>query len=380
MNNLEELILNLGGKQERQSITWREASETIYEETGVRLTPDSVRLRYKRLLNRQDKDSVNNLTDFLVQKQQLSDLRTQINAAARKISREETIKEIANKSATYIAKKFPFYKENSYKSNFVDTNREGILLLSDWHYGIEVNEFNNTYNKNVCVQRLATLLDYVTRYIVQNKLQKLHIVNMGDLIAGRIHLPLRINSQEDVISQIMAVSELLAQFIESLRRFTEITYQDCLDNHSRLEPNKKESIQLESLQRITSWYLKERIVNDKDSFKHNVTFNDNEFDAGIINFNCLGHEVGAVHGDLDSPCKVVSNVSMFTRKQYDLICTAHYHHHSEDEVNMVDVISNGSLMGTDSYAKENRLSAKPSQTLIIANPSNVREIVYKINL
>ena len=113
---------------------------------------------------------------------------------------------------------------------------------------------------------------------------------------------------------------------------------------------------------------------------HTKSINDNEFDAGIINFNCLGHEVGAVHGDLDSPCKVVSNVSMFTRKQYDLICTAHYHHHSEDEVNMVDVISNGSLMGTDSYAKEKRLSAKPSQTLIIANPSNVREIVYKINL
>lgn len=380
MNNLEEWILNLGGKQERQDITWREAAETIYYETGVRLSPDAVRLRYKRLINRQDTNSANDLATFLIQKQQLSSLRTQINAAARIISREETLKEIANKSVAYIAEKFPFCKESSYKSNFVDTNREGILLLSDWHYGIEINEFNNTYNKNVCVQRLSTLLDYVTHYIVQNKLQKLHIVNMGDLIAGRIHLPLRINSQEDVISQIIAVSELLAQFIESLRRFTEVTYQDCLDNHSRLEPNKKESIQLESLQRITSWYLKERSVNDKDSFKHSVTFNDNEFDDGIINFNCLGHQVGAVHGDLDSPSKVVSNISLFTRKQYDLICTAHYHHHSEDEVNMVDVISNGSLMGTDSYAKEKRLSAKPSQTLIVANPSNVREIVYKINL
>ena len=46
-------------------------------------------------------------------------------------------------------------------------------------------------------------------------------------------------------------------------------YYDCDDNHSRVEPNKKESIALETLTRITHWYLVSRFENRPDVTIHN---------------------------------------------------------------------------------------------------------------
>ena len=72
------------------------------------------------------------------------------------------------------------------------------------------------------------------------KIQYLYVINLGDLISGRIHAPLRINSRMDVVSQTQQISELVAQFLAELsRHFSKIEYYDCLDNHSRVEPIKE---------------------------------------------------------------------------------------------------------------------------------------------
>jgi len=62
------------------------------------------------------------------------------------------------------------------------------------------------------------------------------------LIAGRIHLTIRFNSRIDVITQTIEVSELLAEFIDELSTYVPIDYYSVIDNHSRLEPNKKDAL------------------------------------------------------------------------------------------------------------------------------------------
>ena len=112
----------------------------------------------------------------------------------------------------------------------------------------------------------------------------------------------------------------------------------------------------------------------------NIHIHQNRFGNDIITFNCLDYRVAAVHGDKDTPQRLVDDMSAMTKDNYDLICSAHLHHHSEDEKNMTEIICNGSLMGTDEYAKGKRLNSKPSQTLIISTNRSVRELVYKIDL
>lgn len=316
------------------------------------------------------------------EKMKLSEERIQANAYIRRLAREDTIKEIAHDTAMLMNTKKILnvvdYDKIPHSSN------EALLLLSDWHYGIVCNNFWNKYDPDVAEQRLSTLLSKVIYFCEKNDVRKITVLNLGDLICGRIHLALRLESRFDVITQVLKVSEILSEFLFNLSQklHVDVDYYDCIDNHSRIEPNKTDAIDLETLARVIPPYIKERLENlsYKNGATNVINVCDNIYGEDIITFNLNGYSVAAVHGDKDAPTQVIDGISMMTRQPYDLICSAHMHHHSEDEKNYTELISNGSLMGTDSYAKDKRLTSKPSQTLVIASPYSVREAVYKIDL
>jgi hypothetical protein len=245
----------------------------------------------------------------------------------------------------------------------MNTNRKFI--------GIEMDE---KYFE-IAKKRIRQLFVKTVEYIIRYKLQKLFVINLGDMIAGRIHSPIKMESRIDSVTQIMDVSELIAQFLQNLSAYVDIEYYEVLDNHSRLEPNVKESLDLESLARITGFYLKQRL---KDNDR--IIIQDNKYSKDILTFNILGHNVAGVHGDKDKQKSVINSLTLYTKEFYDLILTAHLHHFSADEQNEVIRISNGSLMGTDSYALKLRLSSKPSQTFIVSTKENVVDAIHKINL
>lgn len=305
----------------------------------------------------------------------LADERSQNANYVRRLSREDSIREIAHDYAVEMSKsrRLPLMVNNSKYTD--ESVKEGILLLSDWHYGMECNNSWNTYNTDVCRKRVSKLLSKVRKIIQDNKLKKVTILNLSDLIAGRIHSQIRIESRIDVITQTMEVAELLAEFINCLSAHCSIDYYDCLDNHSRLEPDKKESLDLESLVRIISWYLKERLSHNSC-----IKICDNEFGQDIITCKILGHNVIGVHGDNDRPTNALDKLSLMTHRHYDMLCTAHLHHFNADEQHQSVVISNSSLMGVDSYAEKLRLTSDPSQTFIIASEDNVCECIYRIVL
>lgn len=304
---------------------------------------------------------------------QLSDERTQNQAYIRKMSREETLLQMAREVAqTMSAKKILVPPP---VQPILNKHREGILCLSDWHYGIEVDNYFNTYNPVICVERLCKLRDEIISKGKELGFKKLYVVNLSDLISGRIHLQLRIENRYDAVTQIMHVSEIMAEFLTELSAYFKIDYMDCLDNHSRLEPNKKESMELETLARITPWYLEERL---KDNKRVNILYNTYADD--IISFNVFNFEVAAVHGHKDTPAKLINNMIAATRKRNDLVLSAHYHHFSADEEHECMRVSNGTLMGVDTHSQDLRLTNKPSQNLIVSNKDNITEFICKINL
>lgn len=253
------------------------------------------------------------------------------------------------------------------------STRDAILCLSDWHYGIEVDNALNRYNPEICKERVARLTAKTLKHCRAYGIKHLNLLNLGDLIAGRIHLTLRLESRFDVITQIMDVSEILAEMITELSSELKIDYYSCIDNHSRLEPNKNDALDLETLARITDWYLKTRLAANP-----NVKFNTNKFGPDIITFKSKGHNIAAAHGDKDSPTAAATSLARLTRDTYDLICLSHRHHFGADELNETVVLQNSSLMSTDDYAFRLRLSAKPSQNLVIVSEDNVTEAVHRI--
>lgn len=381
LESFDEYKIKCYREKQTSNISWKNLTQIINQYADVEHSESYYRKECKKLIQsgilideaKTLKDDLEDIiTEIKKEKYKLQEERTQNNAYIRKLAREETLKEIAFEFAKTMSEKKVL---DSPVLRTVNSNSEGILMISDWHYGIEIDNYFNFYNSSVCKERVQKLLSEVISIGKANNIRKLHVVNLSDLIAGRIHLTIRLESREDVISQIMEVSEILAEFLTELSKHFNIVYSDVLDNHSRLEPNKGDSIELETLVRIIPWYLKQRLLNNS-----RIEFNTNSFADDIAAFNVFGFNVVAVHGHKDKPSKVIENLSAMTRRRNDLVLSAHYHHMSMDESHECTRISNGSLMGVDTFAQDLRLTSKPSQTMIISTPENIVSAIYKINV
>jgi hypothetical protein len=361
--------------------TLRKRSHNVVDTPLLQYDPDDVAFHGYNPGNTIDEEVDDTLTKMEKLKMKISDERIQARADLRRISREETIKEIAKDYAEQMAASAPlvdFYDPMFAWEVDEESEKEAILGISDWHYGIEIDNYWNVYNREIALERIGTLYNKVCYKLYKERIKKLHIVNLGDLICGRIHLTLRLQSRIDVVTQIMDVSEILAKFIHDIVQNCgcKVEYYDCLDNHSRIEPKKTDSLELESLSRIIPWYLKDRLKNMIDCDLVNI--NSNTYGEEIVTFNSMGHNVACVHGHNDSPGKIVDSLAMMVKDRPDLILAAHYHHFSGDEKNEIVVVGSGSLMGTDTYAKNLRLTSKPSQNLIIVSKDNPIDAVHRI--
>lgn len=384
------------------NLTWNDVAYQVNTKTGNNLSSSAYRMAYydwsSKNVDKVDtkgcidvdpiphvEETEDNKDDYIQQvyemqkeKMQMADYRSEVNRMYRRMAREDSIKEIANEAAYIVSKAKPFIP-NIQPGCVTDTHDENaaILCLSDWHYGSCQDSIYNKYDPEICVQRIYKLIKEVINRLTRqgfNKYDRLYIVNLGDLVNGIIHTQIRINNRIDVIQQIMDVSEIMANVIFQFSNYYKVHYVSTMDNHSRIMPDKKDSLDYESLCRITDWYVKRRCEH------LDVVFHDNTYGDDIATFNVLGHNVAAAHGDKDTPNNIIKNLTLHTRQPYDLMLSAHRHHFSADEENECVLICNGSVMGTDDYAKSLRLNSKASQTLIISTQENAADTIYKINL
>lgn len=372
-----DYIIRICSLKEKLRASWQELADILNAEFGTDYSRDKFRKQYLRYKPESMDSAVSDLDmtllDIRKEKIKLQDERSQINGLVRSLAREETLKEIALDVVESISQKKFLDKPRVHVIH--KYNKKGILVISDWHYGIDVTNYYNTYNTDIAKSRIYDLLEKSISIIHKEEIDEIYLLNLGDMISGIIHLPLRINSRLDVISQTMEISEILAEFISELSNECVINYGSVSDNHSRLDPNKKEALQPESFTRIIDWYLESRLEDNP-----NVYFLENKFGDDICSFDIFNYKVLAVHGDKDPQKKILSQLVNFTQEHYDLVFSAHKHHFYADESNEVELYSNGSLMGTDDYANSLRVNNKPSQLFVVVSKDNVSHCVYKIKL
>ena len=277
----------------------------------------------------------------------------------RNNARFDNLQDTAIECANIMSKDYPFENNLTYNDN--NKEKVGLLLLSDFHYGISIDNFLNKYNKHIAKERLTKVVNETLEFCDNNKIRNLKILNIGDLINGFIHVSTRIENEEDVITQLIEVTELLSNMInEFAPHFDSIEYLDTLDNHSRCTADKKLSMEEENFGRLISWYLKPRL---KDL--GNVKIISDRLDDTISKLDILGETCFAVHGHNDNVSNVVEKLSLITRIIPMSIFLGHTHHHYERDVMGVDVIVNGTLSGTDTYALGKRLNSKPMQKILM---------------
>ncbi len=318
---------------------------------------------YERLLEKE--------LEIKKEKVKLNDLKTQLNKQIRELARKENLGEILEEKLKELDMQ-PRIINDEYKQR-VTSNRDMVCLISDIHYGIKTTNALSPYDSDICKQKMNYLIDKTIRFSLENDVDKLYVMILGDEISGLIHNTTRLEQREDVISQVIDVSELLYESIIKLaENLPFVVVGMAQGNHSRVMADKKDSLEQENFTRLVKEFLKLRLVNVS-----NVLLLENEFDESIIEINIRGYNVIGLHGQNDSLNNVSKLTEMFDKK-IDYVCFGHYHNAREFENNKTEVIVNGCFSGDD-YSKRLRLYNKPIQKLLLFDDTG-KIATYNINL
>ena len=305
------------------------------------------------------------------EKVKLQDMRTLVNKQVRELSRKENLGEVLEKKLTELEMQ-PKIINDDYK-NRVTSNRDMVCLISDIHYGIKTTNALSPYDSDICKLKMNYLIDKTIKFSLENDVDKLYVMILGDEISGLIHNTTRLEQREDVISQVIEVSELLYESIVKLaNNLPYVIVGLAQGNHSRVMADKKDSLEHENFTRLIKEFLRLRLANIS-----NVLLLENVFDEAIIELNIRGYNVIGLHGQNDKLTNLDRLIEMFDKK-IDYVCLGHYHQSKEFETNKTEIIVNGCFSGDD-YSKRLRLYNKPIQKLLLFDDTG-KIATYNINL
>lgn len=369
--------------------TWPQMAEVFNKEFGTDYGDTSFRKKWAafesiftanedRLIgDKKYLEEIKAATDELYKvKKQVSDQRREYNKLLTSDARADNLAE----RLIEVARTLP---SNNYGDLFFedysDSKEEATLFLTDWHYGMITDNIWNTYNIDVCKDRLSKLYSKVVQILSSHKVSKLHVVVLGDLIHGGIHNSARVASEEDVCDQLMHVSEILANFIEKLYEYVKkIDVYSTYGNHARTIQDKKDSIHSDNMEKIIPWWIKQRLREC-----HGVNVIDSEY-YEFIYLEVCGNNIVCTHGDLDGIKNIGMNINTLFSKKYgktiDYTFSGDKHHLESFEQFDIESTLVGSLCGSDEYANNRRLYSNPMQTLCIFTPEDGKLCTYNIKL
>lgn len=309
-------------------------------------------------------------------KKQFYDQRREYNKAIADEARADHLTEELIKAANKLDMLEPLGRHT--RDWHEDQDKEAVLVLSDWHFGMVTDNVWNSYDTTIAINRICSLYEKVGAKLQHNGIKKLHLVILGDMISGDCHVSIRVANSETAVDQLMKVSEYLAEFIDGLLAYVEtVEVYSTYGNHGRVIQNLKDSVHADNLERIIPFWLKQRFINcpcvsvhEEDSYE-------------LIRVESMGNEICAVHGDLDTKADAGLKLSMVYEKLFEkkmkYLITGHMHHAFSNEDAGIEHIAVGSLVGTDEFAKDRRLFSKPSQTMLTFTEDGI-DAIYNFDL
>lgn len=308
------------------------------------------------------------------EKQKFYDQRRAYNETLRNEARQDQFVSELVKAADRLNEMKPLFDRPELTWYEPEENRpEGLLVLSDWHYGLTANNFWNEYNEDIADRRVAYLVERVIEKTMTHRIRKMHIALAGDMCASVVHIANRVKSQEDLVDQLMHVSERIAEVVaEIAKHVDEVEVYTTWGNHSRVIADLKASIHSDNFERLIPFWLEQRFKDCDCVTVHPCTQNE------LVSIEPCGVAVAVVHGDLDNDPNAPTTAAMMYQRAYGrqlkYLFTGHLHHIHAKEQFDVEQIGCGSLCGVEDYAKGKRLFSKPSQCFCVFTPEGLDSI------
>lgn len=167
-----------------------------------------------------------------------------------------------------------------------------------------------------------------------------------------------------------------------LNKFTsyniQIEYYSVLGNHPETRPlnSQRGDFQQENMERIVTWFIKERLKNNLDIIIHEP--------KSIIYFDVLGTKIVATHGqDEKNLEKSIQDYSTMYGKEIHILKTGHLHHHSNKTIGMsgtrnIEVIQSPAICGIDEYSVKLKKLSNAGTLLTIFEKNYGKSNTYDI--
>lgn len=362
------------------------SSETLRKAgTGIKLADDAGMLSLHPFASSDTNETISSLSDGYVDRQKLRDLTKRVNNIFRTESRSELLRECIADAVKDLPK-----IEIEPLRHATDECREDRCLvvgLGDFHYGADIHvtglrgEVVNKYNHTMFELRMNTLLGEILDILRKERISRVSIMLVGDLIDGMLRQSQLMRLEYGVIESTIRLSEYLARWIGDLSNYATVSVHAAMGNHSEIRPLKSQSREFEdeNVEKIIMWYLHSRlsgqwnIVIDPDCHKHSL--------VEVEGFSFL-----ILHGDGEKGISQIaqSAINMYG-KPIDFFVCGHRHKEQEYPMGMTDsgdsvIIRVPSICGVDRYAQSRWYGGKPGAIAMVIEKGYGRRCVYPIQL
>ena len=355
--------------QQKGTLTWREFTLLLNKHFGWDLSAECVRKRVRNY----EADPKHKATDDLfreleIKKQAFRDERNAWNRQNREQARieenlsilQEQIKEISSGIFEPVEPKQQIQQKKSM-----------LILLTDWHIGLEFKNSFGTYSPEIARERAKQYISHIQYIQEQTHCESACIVALGDMINGNIRRTVQLQNRINLIEQVKNASELISNFIHTLLGyFPQIYYSGCSGNHSRIIESKEDSLKDERLDNLIDWIVS-KLLSEQKNF-HYVK----PFDNSMTILDVLGHKVVGVHGDYDYFSKQgLNQIVSFLHDFPEIVCMGHMHTGAYLEDSNTVILRGGSLCGAgDDYTIQKRIRGRASQVVAIIGEDGLESI------
>ena len=387
MQQFEQLKNLVISKLDRESdLSW----EDICDILDLDINPHELRKRSygikayddylkNKSISQMSNDIQNDIDEKLIElkkeRVKLNDLRTQVNKSLREQARYEDLLELLKVEIRNLSTEKPLVNRINPVLDSVIHRNECILVLSDLHYGIEIDNSWNKFNSDIAKDRMNHMVDNTIKYGRLHGCNMCHVLITGDLVNNNIHLTSRLSNRENIAMQTVGVSELISEAVYKLsKEFKYVTLSICDGNHDRIYPNKSDNDYNDSFIHIIREFIKLRCINI-----NNLIIQDNKHGSELVELNVCGKKIIGLHGDkIPAKSAIPRLTTMFGKVDY--VIRGHVHNSSQDSFGDSKLITVSSFSGMDEYAKHLGLSSRPSQKILILSTENDDDCVYDIDL
>lgn len=296
--------------------------------------------------------------------QRMFDQRTALNKVIREVARAEELNDMIKKAI----REGGLPSLPTYEPVVRSGGNDLLISLNDVHYGAIVDNYWCKYSPEICRQMMRHYLNEIAAIALCHQSKNCIVWANGDMISGNIHYEIAMSNRENLVQQVMGVSELIAWFLAELSgMFEHVYFTSVAGNHSRIG-QKDKSIMNERLDDLVQWYLEARMAGFENV---TVGFGD-KIDTTMYVINVRGKNYVGVHGDYEpSPANIQTLQTMAGIPVYAVLC-GHRHHNETSHVSGIRTVMAGSFQGMDSFCIQRRIYGKPEQMVCVCDDRGIR--------